>query len=196
MSALLGEHWVLPDAPRVWGAWFYLVFFGSMIGFSAYRFVVERVSPTLASTYAYVNSPVALLVGWWLGNESFSANTLLGLPMVLGAVALLAWVQARAQGRAAEQGVGAAPHRLHEEGAAVLTRHHNACVRARNASAKPPCPVPGGRNGRTNARTQQRGKLIGVMVPAHRGGDRLSGYGGGVQIDLREARRQPRQSRQ
>ena len=99
VSALLGEHWTLPDAPRVWGAWVYLVLFGSMIGFSAYRFVVEHVSPTLASTYAYVNPPVALLVGWWLGNESFSANTLLGLPMVLGAVALLAWVQARAQGR-------------------------------------------------------------------------------------------------
>jgi drug/metabolite transporter (DMT)-like permease len=66
-----------------------------VIAFSAYRFVVERVSPTLASTYAYVNPPVALCVGWWLGNESFSPNTLLGLPIVLGAVALHAWVQAR-----------------------------------------------------------------------------------------------------
>ncbi len=95
VSAVLGEHWALPHAPRVWWAWVYLIFFGSMIGFSAYRFVVEHVSPTLASTYAYVNPPVALLVGWWLGNESFSPNTLLGLPIVLCAVALLAWVQSR-----------------------------------------------------------------------------------------------------
>jgi hypothetical protein len=59
---------------------------------------VERVSATLASTYAYVNPPVALFVGWWLGNESFSANTLVGLPIVLAGVGLLAWAQARAQG--------------------------------------------------------------------------------------------------
>jgi drug/metabolite transporter (DMT)-like permease len=96
VSAVLGEHWALPTSPRIWWAWVYLVLFGSVIGFSAYRFVVERVSPTLASTYAYVNPPVALFVGWWLGNESFSANTLVGLPIVLSAVALLAWVQAHA----------------------------------------------------------------------------------------------------
>ena len=98
VSAVLGEHWALPQSPRVWEAWVYLVVFGSMIGFSAYRFVVERASTTLASTYAYVNPPVALLVGWGLGNESFSPNILLGLPIVLGAVAMLAWIQARGQG--------------------------------------------------------------------------------------------------
>jgi drug/metabolite transporter (DMT)-like permease len=95
ISAVLGEHWALPHAPQVWWAWAYLVVFGSLIAFSAYRFVVERVSPTLAATYAYVNPPVALVVGWWLGNESFSANVLVGLPIVLVAVALLAWIQTR-----------------------------------------------------------------------------------------------------
>jgi drug/metabolite transporter (DMT)-like permease len=93
LSAMLGEHWVLPAAPKFWWAWAYLVIFGSLIAFSAYRYVVERVSPTLASTYAYVNPPVALLVGWWLGNESFSSNVLVGLPIVLSAVALHAWIQ-------------------------------------------------------------------------------------------------------
>ncbi len=95
ISAALGEQWALPRSPQIWWAWGYLVLFGSMIAFSAYRFVVERVSPTLAATYAYVNPPVALFVGWWLGNESFSANTLLGLPIVLAAVGLHAWIQAR-----------------------------------------------------------------------------------------------------
>jgi drug/metabolite transporter (DMT)-like permease len=95
VSAALGEHWSIPSAPRIWWAWGYLVVFGSLIAFSAYRFVVERVSPSLAATYAYVNPPVALLVGWWLGNEAFSANVLLGLPVVLVAVALHAWIQTR-----------------------------------------------------------------------------------------------------
>lgn len=95
VSALLGEHWALPTSPRVYFAWGYLVVFGSLIAFSAYRYVVERVSPTLAATYAYVNPPVALLVGWWLGNETFSSNVFIGLPIVLTSVALHAWVQAR-----------------------------------------------------------------------------------------------------
>ena len=95
VSAALGEHWSIPHAPRIWWAWGYLVVFGSLIAFSAYRFVVERVSPSLASTYAYVNPPVGLVVGWWLGNETFSANVLLGLPVVLVAVGWHAWIQTR-----------------------------------------------------------------------------------------------------
>ena len=95
VSAALGEHWSIPQAPHVWWAWAYLVVFGSLIAFSAYRFVVERVSPSLAATYAYVNPPVALAVGWWLGDETFSPNVLLGLPVVLVAVALHAWIQTR-----------------------------------------------------------------------------------------------------
>jgi drug/metabolite transporter (DMT)-like permease len=95
LSTLLGEHWTLSHTPRVLWAWLYLVVFGSLIAFSAYRFLVERASPTLAATYAYVNPPVALLVGWWLGRETFSFNVLLGLPIVLGSVALHAWMETR-----------------------------------------------------------------------------------------------------
>ena len=95
LISALGDHWTLPQAPRVLWAWAYLVVFGSLIAFSAYRFVVERVSPTLASTYAYINPPVALWVGWWLGHETFSPNVLFGLPIVLGSVALHAWIQTR-----------------------------------------------------------------------------------------------------
>jgi drug/metabolite transporter (DMT)-like permease len=93
LSAALGEHWAVPTESSFWWAWSYLVVFGSLIAFSAYRYVVERVAPTLAATYAYVNPPVALFVGWWLGHESFSSNVLVGLPIVLGAVALHAWIQ-------------------------------------------------------------------------------------------------------
>jgi drug/metabolite transporter (DMT)-like permease len=96
MSAAFGEHWVLPHSAPVWWAWAYLVVFGSLIAFSAYRILVEQASPTLASTYAYVNPPVALFVGWWLGDESFSANVFIGLPIVLSAVALHTWSQLRA----------------------------------------------------------------------------------------------------
>lgn len=100
LSLALREPWELPHALRVWCAWGYLVVFGSLIGFSAFRYLVERVSPTLASTYAYVNPPVALLVGWGLGDESFSPSLLIGLPVVLASVGLHAWVHSRAPRRA------------------------------------------------------------------------------------------------
>ncbi len=96
ISVVLGERWHVPREPKVWWAWGYLVVFGSLVGFSCFRYLLERVSPTLASTYAYVNPPVALLVGWQLGRESFSANLLIGLPIVLASVALLAWAHSRA----------------------------------------------------------------------------------------------------
>ena len=94
LSLLLGEHWSVRSPASLWWSWLYLVVFGSMIAFSAYRYLVERVSATLAATYAYVNPPVALVVGFWLGHESFSGRLLLGLPIVLCAVALHAWAHA------------------------------------------------------------------------------------------------------
>jgi drug/metabolite transporter (DMT)-like permease len=99
VSAALGEAWVVPQSGAVWTAWAYLVVFGSLIAFSAYRILIERANPTLAATYAYVNPPVALLVGWWLGDEKFSSNVLIGLPIVLACVGLLAWSQMRSAAR-------------------------------------------------------------------------------------------------
>jgi drug/metabolite transporter (DMT)-like permease len=99
VSALAREPWVFTSAIRPWAAWCYLVVFGSLIGFSAFRFLVERVSATLATTYAYVNPPVALFVGWWLGHEQYSPQLLIGLPVVLGAVGLQTWAHTRVYAR-------------------------------------------------------------------------------------------------
>jgi drug/metabolite transporter (DMT)-like permease len=104
VSLLLGESWSMPTSADVWWAWFYLVVFGSIVAYSAYRTLIERASPTLAATYAYVNPPVALFVGWWLGDERFSTNVLIGFPIVLASVGLLAWAQMRASAPAASMG--------------------------------------------------------------------------------------------
>ncbi len=96
-SALKGEAWTLPADWRPLLAWAYLVVFGSLIAFSAYMYLVAHVSPALATSYAYVNPPVALLVGAWLGGETIAPETWAALPMILGAVALLAWAASRPQ---------------------------------------------------------------------------------------------------
>lgn len=122
VSVLVGESWTLPRSGEVWWAWIYLVIFGSLIAYSAYRTLVERASATLASTYAYVNPPVALAVGWWLGDERFSPNVLIGLPVVLAAVGLLAWVQMRPDPAATVPAPPVAPGEAAAAAAAVNER--------------------------------------------------------------------------
>ena len=58
VSLLFRESWTLPTSPAVWWAWAYLVVFGSLIAFSAYRILVERASPTLA--FRRVTVPLVL----------------------------------------------------------------------------------------------------------------------------------------
>ena len=66
----------------------YLIIFGSLIGFTAYTWLL-RVAPTsLVSTYAYVNPLVALVIGALIGNEDFSTRTLLAAAIIVGSVAL------------------------------------------------------------------------------------------------------------
>jgi drug/metabolite transporter (DMT)-like permease len=91
VSAALGEPWAMPwtVAPRALAAWGYLVVFGSLLAFSAYMYLMAHVRPALAASYTYVNPAVALGVGAWLGGETVAPQTLVALPLILGAVAIL-----------------------------------------------------------------------------------------------------------
>jgi drug/metabolite transporter (DMT)-like permease len=91
ISALIGESWTLQATPRAWLAWSYLVTFGSIVAFSAYMYLVQTVSPALAASYAYANPVIALAAGAWLADERVAPQTLLALPLILAAVAMLAW---------------------------------------------------------------------------------------------------------
>lgn len=70
-------------------AWFsmsYLIVFGSIIGFSAYVYLLEHRNPTQVSSYAYVNPLVAVLLGVFLNNEKISPLQLAGLAVILFSV--------------------------------------------------------------------------------------------------------------
>ncbi len=75
--------------PGAWLALAYLSAFGSIAGFSAYLFLLRRVSPTLVSTYAFVNPVVALLLGWAFAGESLAPMALGAAVLVVGAVAVI-----------------------------------------------------------------------------------------------------------
>ena len=74
------------------GAWFalaYLIVAGSIIGFTAYVWLIHHESPTKVGTYAYVNPVVAVIVGYFLGGESVGPRTLLGTLLVLVSVIVI-----------------------------------------------------------------------------------------------------------
>jgi drug/metabolite transporter (DMT)-like permease len=72
-----------------WLGWLYLVTFGSLIGFTAYVYLLKAVSPAKAATYAYVNPVVAVLLGWAILGEPVSARTILAAGIILGGVAMI-----------------------------------------------------------------------------------------------------------
>ena len=58
-----------------WIALVYLVFAGSIAGFTAYVWLLHHESPTKVGTYAYVNPVVAVIIGYFLGGEPLGART-------------------------------------------------------------------------------------------------------------------------
>ncbi len=88
-SALRGESWQLVTTPRAMGALAYLIVFGSLLAFSAYMYLVQNVSPALATSYAYVNPVVALLFGATLGGEHFVGSEYTAIVLVLAGVTLI-----------------------------------------------------------------------------------------------------------
>ena len=71
----------------------YLVVFGSFVGFTAYVYLLGRVSAPAVATYAYVNPLVALLLGAALAGERVPARTWVAAPLILGSVALMQFVR-------------------------------------------------------------------------------------------------------
>lgn len=67
----------------------YLGLFGSIVAFTAYLWLLRQVSPALASTYAFVNPAVAVVLGAWLGAEPLTPRLLLAGSLIVGAVVLI-----------------------------------------------------------------------------------------------------------
>lgn len=67
----------------------YLFIFGSLIGFSAYLWLLRVETASRVSTYAYVNPIVAVLLGWALAGEALTARVFLAAAVIIGAVVLI-----------------------------------------------------------------------------------------------------------
>jgi|SRR5271170_1093722 len=97
-AAIAGEfHGFNPRiiSGSAWFALVYLIVFGSLIGFTAYVWLLHHESPTKVGTYAYVNPVVAVLLGYFLGGEGLGTRTILGTLFVLVSVVVITTTPAK-----------------------------------------------------------------------------------------------------
>jgi len=77
----------------------YLVTFGSLVGFTSYIWLLDKVSPARLGTYAYVNPLVAVMLGWAIAGERLSIRTGVAAAIVICAVALITTARSAATPR-------------------------------------------------------------------------------------------------
>lgn len=94
-SAVSGEH--LASIPPVegWAVLAYLIFFGSIIAFNAYMYLLKNVRPAAATSYAYVNPAVAVLLGIVFVGETIGIEEALAMLVIISAVVLIGLPQWR-----------------------------------------------------------------------------------------------------
>lgn len=83
-------------------AFAYLVVFGALVGYTAYIWLLQVVSPAAVSTYAFVNPVVAVLLGWMLAGEPIGPRTIVAAALIVGAVALITLRKAKSKPVAVE----------------------------------------------------------------------------------------------
>ena len=97
-AAALGEFRDFHPAAvsrEAWLSLLYLIVPGSIIGFTAYVWLIHRESPTKVGTYAYVNPVVAVLLGYFLAGEALGPRTILGTMFVLISVVVITTTRAK-----------------------------------------------------------------------------------------------------
>ena len=67
----------------------YLIVAGSLLGFTAYVFLLSATTPARVSTYAFVNPVVAVFFGWALAGETLTPRTVIAALFIVGAVAII-----------------------------------------------------------------------------------------------------------
>ena len=95
LGAGLGERFHgMPSAHAI-GAFWYLVVLGSLVGFSAYIWLLHHVRPALATSYAYVNPAIAVALGALLAHERFGTRELVAMGVILLGVVAITLAKAR-----------------------------------------------------------------------------------------------------
>jgi drug/metabolite transporter (DMT)-like permease len=94
LGPLRGERIVAAPTARAWLALAYLIVFGSLVAFTAYIYLLNTVRPALATSYAFVNPVVAVILGVTIGAEDLTGPAYVALPLIVLGVALVVLAKA------------------------------------------------------------------------------------------------------
>jgi drug/metabolite transporter (DMT)-like permease len=97
-------HWSSITARSLFGLGF-LIVFGSVMAFTAYIWLLQRVSPTLVATHTYANPVVAVILGWLFAHEPLTVRVVIASTAILGAIVLI---------KRGEQAVAKSPRGVHQ----------------------------------------------------------------------------------
>jgi drug/metabolite transporter (DMT)-like permease len=95
VGALHGERLLAWPSSQGLLAWSYLIVFGSIVAFSSYVWLLGKVRPALAGSYAYVNPVIAVALGAGLAGERFDAHELGAMAVILAGVVLISLSRAK-----------------------------------------------------------------------------------------------------
>jgi len=97
-------HWSSITARSLFGLGF-LIVFGSVMAFTAYIWLLQRVSPTLVATHTYANPVVAVILGWLFAHEPLTVRVVIASTAILGAIVLI---------KRGEQAAAKSPRGVHQ----------------------------------------------------------------------------------
>jgi drug/metabolite transporter (DMT)-like permease len=95
VALVAGERITTMPSFEATAALLYLVVAGSIFGFTAYIWLLHHVRPALATSYAYVNPPLAVLIGALIGGETFTTHDLGAMAVILAGVVLITLAKTR-----------------------------------------------------------------------------------------------------
>jgi len=85
LASAVGEGRPSPT-PEGWGAWVYLLVFGSLLAFSCFVYAAKVLPTTVLMTYAYVNPAIAVILGWLILSEPVTGYTVVGMVLIIAGV--------------------------------------------------------------------------------------------------------------
>ena len=88
LSLFFGEEWTSPLnwSSEVQWSMSLLIIFGSIAAFTAFNYLLKKVSPEKVSTSSYVNPVVALLLGWYVLDERLTTQSIIAAVILLAGV--------------------------------------------------------------------------------------------------------------
>ena len=93
LASLVSAEWpafrLSAVTPKALAAFFYLAFFGSLVTFTAFAWLLQVSTPNKVATAGYVNPMVAVFLGWAFAGESLSGTTLLASGVIVASVVLI-----------------------------------------------------------------------------------------------------------